>query len=287
MRFKLIVILIGIAMVLSSSVSAQTKSTKQEQELIDQYLKKNRKFQEKTKKLYWVTGQFTFNRINRDNDYNKFASYQSTLLTNTDLKWLNTGSSFGMEFGWMATKKAAWTLGGEYWMPLGETQAGTFDYNPPGGNSTVTQLKSEIKVYGITTTVQYYLTNAPNSFERLTKPAVKLGFGAGYYQVKWNLWDQFENLNLATANPSQLNSTYRDNTLGFTFHLGAEYPVSASGLALGLDLNYLYLNFKNVAWYNAQDQEIVPTYNGASTGRVYLGLSGVRAKVEIKKFFSW
>ncbi len=50
-HFKLIVILIGIAMVLSSSVSANAKNAKQEQELIDQYLKQNGKYEEKSKAL--------------------------------------------------------------------------------------------------------------------------------------------------------------------------------------------------------------------------------------------
>ena len=287
MRFKFIVILVGIALVLSSSVLAQSRNTTQEQELIDQYLKKNKKQQEKSKKLYWVSGHYTMNRINRDNDYNKFVNYQSGLFSNTNMSWLNTGSSFGLEFGWLAAKKFSWTLSGEFWMPLGETQVGTFDYNPPSGNSTVTELKSEIKVYGISTGIQYYVLNAPTVTERLTKPAVKVGIGAGYYQIKWDLWDQYENLNLSTSIPSPVNSTYRDNTLGFTFNLGAEYPISASGFALGLDLHYLYLNFNNVSWYNAQDQEIVATYSGNSTSRVNLGLSGARAKVELKKFFSW
>jgi hypothetical protein len=288
MRFKLIAFLIGIALLLSVSVSAQTRTTnKTEQELIDKYLKKSKKQEEKSKKLYWVTGHYSINRINRNNDYNKFAIYASSQLTNTDLSWLNTGSSFGLEFGWLANKNFSWTLGGEYWMPLGETQIGNFDYNPPSGSTTVTELRSEIKVYGVATGVQYYIMNAPTPTERLTKPAVRVGVGAGYYQVKWNLWDQYENLNLASSQPSPVNSTFRDNALGFTFSVGGEYPIKASGFALGLDLHYLWLNFKNVAWYNSQDQEIVATYEGNATSRVDLGLSGIRAKVELKKFFSW
>lgn len=288
MRFKLITLLVGIVLILCVSVSAQTRPTsKTEQEMIDKYLKKSKKQQVKTKKLYWVTGHYALNRINRDNDYNKFAIYASSQLTNTDLSWLNTGSSFGLEFGWLINKTFSWTLGGEYWMPLGETQTGTFDYNPPSGSTTVTELKSEIKVYGVATGVQYYILNPPTPTERLIKPAVRVGVGAGYYQVKWDLWDQYENLNLATSTPSPTNSTFRDNTLGFTLNLGGEYPIKASGFALGLDLHYLYLNFKNVAWYNSTDQEIVPTYEGNATSRVVLGLSGVRARLELKKFFSW
>jgi hypothetical protein len=129
--------------------------------------------------------------------------------------------------------------------------------------------------------------NPPKAAEKLTKPALKVGIGAGYYQAKWELWDQYANLNLATSTPNPTNSTFRDNTIGFTFNVGGEYPLSASGFAVGLDLHYLYLNFKDVAWYNSSDQKIVATYEGNESSAVVLGLSGIRAKLELKKFFSW
>lgn len=283
MRTKLIAVIVGLSLMLSISASAQNT----EQEMIDKYLKKNKKQEVKTGKLYWVTGHYAINRINRNNDYNKFALYASSQLTNTDLSALNTSSALGLEFGWLAGEKFSWTLSGEYWMPLGEVQTGSFSYNPPSGTTTVTNLKSEIKVYGVSTGIQYYLKNAPTAVEKLTKPAFRVGLSAGYYQVKWDVWDQYENLNLATATPSPVNSTFRDNALGFTLNAGGEYPISSSGFAMGLDLNYLYLNFKNVAWYNASDQEVVATYANSASSRVVLGLSGVRAKVELKRFFQW
>jgi hypothetical protein len=234
-----------------------------------------------------VSGHFSLNRINRDNDYNKFTLYENNFFTGTELSWLNTGSELGLEFGWLAGKNVSWTIGGEYWMPIGETQTGSFSYNPPSGSTTVTELKSEIKVYGVTTGLQYYVMNSPTVNEKLTKPSVKVGVGAGYYQVKWELWDQYENLNLATSSPAGTNSTFRDNSLGFTFNLGGEYPISNSGIALGLDLHYLYLNFKDVSWYNSSNEQVVATWEGTSESQVILGLSGVRAKLELKKFFSW
>jgi hypothetical protein len=282
MRLKLILAVTGLALLLAFPAAAQNT----EQELINKYLQKTEKKQ-KTKKLYWVSANYSMNRINRDNDYNKFAIYESSLFTNTDLNWLNTAMSFGLEFGWLVNNKFSWTLGGEYWMPVGETQLGNFDYNPPSGNTTVTELKSEIKVYGVATGVQFYVLNAPTVEQRLTKAAVKIGVGAGYYQAKWEVWDQYENLNLATSSPAGTNSTFKDNGIGFTFSLGAEYPLSASGFALGLDVHYLWLNFDQVSWYNAQEQEVVATFEGNSSSRVNLGLSGVRGKLEIKRFFNW
>jgi len=286
MRLKLIAILVGFVCLLGLPVAAQTTNTNTEQELINKYLKKTEKVQ-KPKKLYWITGHYGMNRINRDNDYNKFAIYENSQFTGTALSWLNTASSFGLEFGSLVGKSFAWTVGGEYWMPLGETQTGSFAYNPPSGSTTVTELKSKIKVYGVTTNIQYYLLNAPTAKERLTKSAVWAGVGAGYYQAKWELWDQYENLNLATSTPNPTNSTFKDNGIGFTFSVGAEYPIKSSGFAVGLDLNYLYLNFNKVSWYNSSSQEVVATYEGNSNSRVILGLSGVRGKLELKKFFNW
>lgn len=292
MRFKLMALVVGFALTLSISALAQTRPVNpSEQELIDKYLKqkaqKTKDKNEKSKKLYWVSGHYSLNRINRDNDYNKFVNYESNLLSNTDLNWLNTGSELGLDFGWLAGKNISWTIGGELWMPLGETQTGSFSYNPPSGSTTVTELKSEIKVYGVTTGLQYYVMNPPNANQKMIKPAIKVGVGAGYYQAKWNLWDEYANLNLATSSPDPTNSTFRDNTIGFTLNLGGEYPISTSGFALGLDLHYLYLNFKDVAWYNSSDQKVVATYEGSSSSAVVLGLSGVRGKLELKKFFSW
>lgn len=282
MRLKLMLILVGMALLLSIPASAQNT----EQELINKYLSKTTK-QQKKKKLYWVSANYSLNRINRDNDYNKFAIYESSLFSNTDLSWLNTAMSFGLEFGWLVNDKFSWTLGGEYWMPVGETQTGSFDYNPPSGNQTVNEIKSEIKVYGISTGVQFYVLNAPTPDQRLSKTAVKVGVGAGYYQAQWDVWDEYSNLNLATGSPSATNSTFKDNGLGLTFSLGAEYPLSASGFALGLDMHYLWLNFDQVSWYNSQEQEVVATYEGNDASRVNLGLSGVRGKIELKRFFNW
>ena len=69
--------------------------------------------------------------------------------------------------------------------------------------------------------------------------------------------------------------------------MGGDYPLKFWGLLLGADMSYLYLNFKNVSWYNSADQEIVATYNDTPEGRVVLGLCGVRGKVQLKKYFTW
>ena len=59
------------------------------------------------------------------------------------------------------------------------------------------------------------------------------------------------------------------------------------GLVLSGEASYLHLNFTNVAWYNSVDQEVVATYGGTDATRVDIALSGVRAKINLKKYFSW
>ena len=83
------------------------------------------------------------------------------------------------------------------------------------------------------------------------------------------------------------NSTFEGNAPGFTLGLGGEIPLNVLNLSLGADFGYLYLNFTNIAWYNAQDEEIIVTYTGDQDGRVDLDLSGFRGKVELKRYFAF
>ena len=87
--------------------------------------------------------------------------------------------------------------------------------------------------------------------------------------------------------PAAINATFKDSNIGLSLSAGAEYPLNFGSMSLGVDVNYLYLNFNNVAWYNSQDQEVVASYAGNIESRVDLGLSGVRGRIELKKFFNW
>ncbi len=257
-----------------------------EQDIINRYTKKiEKKHQVHTS---WISTNFTMNRINRDNDYNKFATYQTAYMGNGELNWLNTAKSFGADFGLMVNKKIAWTVGGEFWGKFGQTLSGTYTYTPPNsGAVTVTNPESKISVYGFNTGMQYFLYNAPGPNSNLAKPSLSLTGSVGYYSATWDVWDEYQNLNLSTSTPAGTNSSFTGNTAGFTFGLGGAYPLKVWGLNLGMDLHYLYLNFKNVAWYNTAGQEIVATYNDTPEGRVTLGLSGIRGKLELKKYFNW
>lgn len=279
------IISLTLAMVLAGS--CLTQANDKEQEIVSKYLARAEKMH--AKKLGWVSFHYQYNRVNRaGNDYNKMASTLSTQIAGTDFKWITNTNAFGIEFGTIIKEKFAWTIGGELWSKAGDSYSGTFIYTPPSGTPVaVDNPKSEISVWGVTSGVQYYVMNHPNPADQLTGLAIRTGLNAGFYVAKWNLFDQYQNVNLSTGLDEGQNIAYKGSTLGFSFNLGADYPINLWDMSLGLDASYLLLNFGNVAWYNLQDEEIVATWTGDDTGRVDLDLSGFRAKVELKRFFSW
>jgi len=160
-------------------------------------------------------------------------------------------------------------------------------YNAPGGPITVTDPSSELSILGFYTGAQYFLLNPPTTDNLLNGLAVRVNGTIGFYTASWDLWDEYENLNLSTSTSASQKTTYKGTAPGFSFGLGADYPINVWDLGLGFDVNYLYLNFTNVAWYNSQDEEIVATYGSSADHRVDLQLSGVRGKIELKRYFSW
>lgn len=257
-----------------------------ERDIVDRYLQRVK--QKHTSRLSWISGHFAMNRINRQNDYNAFATNQSSYIEGGSLEWLGEAKSFGLDAGLIFAEKIGWSIGGEYWLKMGENKSGPFDYTPPGGSATtISNLKSEIQVWGITTGVQYFVFNPPTVNEQLTKLAVRIGGAVGYYQASWDLWENYQNLNLATSAPEETNITYKGTGVGFSVNLGGDYPVKWNGLVIGADISYLKLNFKNISWYNGQDEEVVATVGGVDDPRVNLDMSGIRGRFEIKRFFSW
>jgi hypothetical protein len=266
--------------------AATTVAQSTEQDIINRYLKKKTKTQ--VRKLGWVSANFTLNRINRNNDYNKFANYSSNQFSNTSISWLGEAKSFGIDLGLVLKEKIALSVNGEYWLKLGENQTGAFDYTPPdrtGG--TVEEVNSEIKVWGVSAAVQYYLINHPTLQNRLDNITFRVGGSVGYYEAKWSLWPEYQNLNLSTSTYEDNNMTYKGSAPGIAGFVGVDYPLNILGMSLGVDFGYMYLNFKNIAWYNSADEEIIVTYSNSEDSRVNLGLSGFRGKVELKRFFTW
>lgn len=281
MHSKITVVVASLFIFCGGSILSAAET---EQDIVNRFLKKVET--KHVKKISWIAANFTLNRINRDNDYNKFADYSSNHFTNTDLPWIGEAKSLGIELGLLLGKKFAWSIGGEYWFKIGTNQTGSFNYTPPDASPLVVDnLVSEVTVWGVSSAVQYYLYNPPSKSNLLNQLAVRVGGSVGYYQVNWDLWDGYENLNLATSAPTSTNTTFKGSAPAFSIITGVDYPLPFFDMTLGIDVSYLHLNFSNIAWYNQSSEEIIATYNGASDGRVDLGLSGVRGKVELKRFF--
>jgi len=279
-----LVCFVGALILALSTVNVVSAET--EQEIVNRYLQRAEKRQ--TKKLSWIAVNYQMDRINRNNDYNSFSNSISPQIPNADIPWLSQASTFGVDFGVALNKKFAWTVGGEYWLKMGVDNSGAYTYDPPlGAAVAVTNIKSEIKVYGVTTGMSYYLLNGPQPQQEVYKPALRVNGVVGYYHAAWDLWPEYENLNLTTGVADGANTTFEGNAPGASLGLGADYPLNFFGLAFSADFSYLYLNFTNVAWYNSQDEEIIVSYDGTADGRVDLELSGFRGKVELKRYFTF
>ncbi len=283
MRFRML--LVALVVLIAAGDSALF-AQETEQDIINRYLKKSEKKQ--TQKLGWASINFSVNRINRNNEYNTFTTFESEYLDGASFSWLGQAPAFGTEFGVIFKERIAWKFGGEYWLNLGEEISGTYTYSPPGGTPvSVTNPKSSIRVYGVYTGVDYYVHNHPDKSGHLTSLAVRVGGTVGYYETRWDLWPEYENLNLSTSLPAGTNATFSGTSPGFTLDLGVDYQVDLWNLVLAGNIGYLHLNFSNVAWYNEADQEVVVSYNHTNSGRVDLSFSGIRGKMELKRFFSW
>ncbi len=276
----------ALSLIFLAGAVLATDVSESEQDIINKFLKKTEK--KHTTKLSWISVNFAANRINRSSEYNDFATLVSNDFSNASIPGLSQASSFGLDFGLHLNTRLAVLFGGEYWLKLGSRQSGSFDYNPPqGSNATVTELVSEIQVFGLTTGAQYHLLNPPTANEATRNASLFFKAHVGFFWADWDLWQDFENLNLSTATPVDNNTTFGGSAPGFSFGVGGDYPLNFFDLALGADFTYLYLNFDNVAWYNSQDEEIIVTHDGTEAGRIDLELSGFRGKIELKRYFRW
>ena len=266
-------------------VSVEAMAVENEHELVNQYLKRSQ--QEKAHKLSFISFDATLNRINRHNEYNTFATYESQRFPETNLKWLGEAKCFGLDLGVVLGERLAWSVGGEYWLTLGQKDTGPFIYNSAAGTVTVPELRSQISVFGARTGLQFYLLGHPTKAAGVKSPCLRLGGSVGWYQATWNLWPEYRNLNLSTSAPETENIAFEDSGPGFGANLGLDYPLPWTGFAIGVDCGYLYLNLDKMAWYKSSEQEIVATYDGTTQGRVDFQLSGVTGRLAIKRFFSW
>jgi len=278
---NLIVLLIALGMGISTVEAQET-----ENDIVNRYL--NQAVAKHTHKLGWASVNFSVDRINRNNDYNSFTDIESDKLTNGTFNWIEQGFSFGADFGIVFKERFAWSLGGEYWLELGETLPENDTYLQLSTNTTVgANPQSELQVLGVNTGLQYYLINPPNTTQKQSGVTARIGGSVGFYSASWDLWPEYENLNLSTNTPIANNTTFKGTAPGFSFGFGLDYPIGLMDFGLAIDASYLHLNFGNVAWYNSSGEEIIATYSGTTDGRVDLSLSGVRGKIELKRYFNW
>lgn len=281
LRFLLLSLTLGLIIGIGSASAQMT-----EDEIVNSYLQKA--IAKHTHKLGWASISFSADRINRHNDYNDFAIAESSKLSNGSFAWLDQGFAIGADFGMFFKERFAWSLGGEYWLKMGESLPEGDTYLQLSTNTSVAaNPKSELQVFGITTGLSYILVNPPQPATKLTGWSARINASLGYYMANWDLWPEYENLNLATNAPANANTTFKGTAPGISFGMGVDYPLGIMGLGLAIDMNYLYLNFANIAWYNTNDEEIVASLNGTPDGRIDLALSGIRGKIELKRYFNW
>ncbi len=272
-----------LSLLMAGAVTAEVNP--RERDIVQRYM--NQVEEKHTNKISWMSGHFEVNRINRHNDYNTFATNESARFTDASIPWLGEAKSLGLDMGLVFKDRFAWSVGGEYWLKLGSNEPGTYTYAASSGTAEVNDLKSQISVWGITTGLHFYPLSHPTVQGKLDKLSLRVGGNVGYYSANWDVWSAYQSINLSTALPEAENIAFSGSGPGFSAVIGLDYPLGWNDLAIGLQTSYLHLNLDNVAWYNTNDEEIVATSTGLADGRVDLDLSGIRARFEIKKYFSW
>jgi hypothetical protein len=289
MRFRLASLLaFGLCLMLTGSVFAQT-----EDELVSKFFKQAEK--QKTKKVGFLVVNGSFGRLFRDNDYNKFTNRVTPLVSDVssgtgEVEKINSSMELFGGFGMMTSARSSASFGFSYWLKQGSNQTGDFNLSlvnldDPNDHYGF-DLKSEVQVYGFAGQIEHYLLGSPDNKGKLHQMAVKIGGGAGYYFASWQLWDGFTGFNLSTGEPETIDAKLTGSSPGFTGLVAAEFPVKVAGLVLEGSLRYLQLNFTNMRWYNSNNEETVATVNSSGT-RVNLNMSGPRAQLGFKRYFSW
>ncbi len=258
-----------------------------EQDVVNRFLQKTEVPKKHSQHTGWFSVNGQYNRMSRGTDYNKFDAYLNTQLSGGQFVGQYNAKSIGADLGTMISKRVALSIGGEYWLKYSEKVSGTAQYTPAGGSPvTLTDPTSEVSVIGGFAAVQVYVMNAPSAQHFNKGISAWVGSTVGYYSVNWNVFQQYQNLNLSTSQPDGSNAAFTGSAPGFSLNAGVEYPI-IPGLNMSASANYLYLNFSNVAWYNASNQEVVATYDGTQSGRVNLTFNGLRGQISLRKYFSW
>lgn len=279
---------IGLSLLLITPAIAQT-----EDELVAKFLKKAEK--RHNQKVGYLVINGSFGRLFQDNDYNKFTTRVSPLVSsisdgNGEIEKINNSYELFGGFGMIASPRTTVELGFTYWLKQGSTRTGDFNLSLVNANDPDDHygfdLKSEVQIYGFSGSIDYFLSEPPDKEGQLHNLAFKVGGGIGYYFASWKLWDGFTGFNLSTGLPEIISGELTGSAPGFTANVAAEYPIGLGGLVMEGEARYLYLNFTGMNWYNSNNEETVATVNN-SGAKVELDMSGPRFQLGLKRYFSW
>ncbi len=257
--------------VFTVSILAQT-----EDEIVARYLKKTEK-KHHTRTGFFSAG-FAYGKLQDDHDYNKFVDYSNgNLVPGKALDGIYRSDQIGVELGFMLYSSLAFKAGFEYWTKFGSDRD---------------NYQSEIQVYGLTGGVDYYLFNGPNAEGRLQGISPRLSLAGGIYFSNWEVWDGYDPINFTTGLPELTldddnSGPMKSTAPGITASLGVDVPTPVFELVLSAQGSYQYLNFSKVKAYNSIDDELYASYTDDINDRVELDFSGLRGKIELRRFFQW
>lgn len=283
MSKKLVFLLVAIFLFTTvAPVLAQS-----EDEIVARYLKKAEKKQRQ--KVGLLTAGFSYGKLSDGSDYNTFRDYANANISpGQPLEGIWRSKQFNLGFGMMLSPRTTLRLGFEYWLKMGNSKTGTYTMGiAPLGTQTDFNLQSEVQLYGITSGVDYYFLNPPSRDGIFNTLALRLSAEAGLYIASWDIWEGASSFNLATSNFEDNREALKATSPGGTISLGADYPTPVFDMLLGMDVSYTYLNFTKVKSYNSVDEELYVSYSADGEDRVELDFSGLRGKVQLKKFFRW
>ncbi|MCP4705781.1 MAG: hypothetical protein GY865_14375 [candidate division Zixibacteria bacterium] len=281
---KKLILLIGVLFLFVAVGSAYAQT---EDEVVASFMKKVEK-KHKTKVGFFSTS-FSYGLLNSDNGFNQFKDYANSRISpGYPVPGAYRSYQFNADFGMMLNPRVALKLGFDYWLKMGGDQTGDYTLSvEPLGLQTDINMKSEAQILGFSVGADYYLTNPPDKYGIIHGLAFKVGATGGFYMANWEVWEGMTSYNLATAAFESNSDPLKDNSLGFTVSGGIDYPTPIWDMLIGFTGEYQYLNFDNIKSYNTVGEELYLSASDAGTDQVSLDLSGFRAKIELKKFFSW
>ncbi len=281
---KKLILLVGALFLFVAVGSAFAQS---EDDVVASFMHKAQK-KHKTK-VGFFSASFSYGLLQNDNGMNQFKDYANSMISpGYPVPGAWRSYQFNANFGMMLNPRTALKFGADYWLKLGGDVTGDYTMSvEPLGVQTDINLKSEVQILGFSTGADYYLTNPPDKYGTTHALALRVGAMAGFYMAKWEVWEGLTSYNLATSSFESNRDPLKDNSIGLTVSAGADYPTPFWNMLLGLDVEYQYLNFDNVKSYNTVGEELYLSASDSGTDQVSLDLSGIRAKVELKKFFSW